>query len=69
MSENIKAVIKIHIIILFSLVLSSLGVWLLDENIARYYAGVTICIVPLSTVFFMFVTAKKEEKEGADDVE
>lgn len=64
MSENIKAFIKIHIVIYLCLLVSIFGIYIIDIVIAKIIFSIITTILPLSLLICIFYVAYKESKNA-----
>lgn len=64
MSENIKAFIKIHIVVYLCLLVSIFGIYIIDIAIAKIIFSIITIILPLSLLICIFYVAYKESKNA-----
>lgn len=64
MSENIKAFIKIHIVIYLCLLVSIFGIYIIDAVIAKFLFSIITTVLPLSLLICIFYVAYKESKNA-----
>lgn len=66
MNENIKAIIRLHLVVLVALLISAAGVYIYEPAYGILYISASLMLIPLLAIVFIIIEDVRASSESGE---